>query len=31
LEPVADIHLTMLGYLKVAEAFINEIKEDFAP
>lgn len=28
-EPIADIHLTMRGYLKVSEAFIEEIKTDF--
>jgi len=28
-EPIADIHLTMRGYLKVAEAFITEINADF--
>ncbi len=28
-EPIADIHLTMRGYLKVAEAFITEINTDF--
>ena len=28
-EPIADIHLTMRGYLKVAESFITEINADF--